>query len=127
MAQPSRTAGPREHVTISHAGYSRPWATWSAHQVEAAGHPTTLLRWDPPAGAPLTEALGGLLAAPGRGLIVLDDWDFSLGPRTEQEWTRALGAVVPAAGERFAAVSVATRALPPTALPLRPVDLRDLD
>ncbi len=127
MAQQTRGAVPREHFTISHAGYSRPWATWIAHQFEELGHQTSLLRWDPPLGQSLTEALRGLLSAPGRVLLVLDDWYFELGPRTDAEWTEALGEVVPGNVERFAAVSLAARALPTTAVPLRPVDLLDLD
>ncbi len=126
MGQTGRTSA-AEHVTISHAGYSRPWAAWIAHQLEEAGCPATLLRWDPPVSRPLTEALGGLLAAPGRVLIVLDDWYFSLGPRSDAEWTAALREVLPRAADRFAAVCVATRDLPAAALPLRPADLRDLD
>jgi tetratricopeptide (TPR) repeat protein len=127
MAQVGGTGGAREHVTISHAGYSRPWAVWIAHQLEEMGRPTTLLRWDPPAGRPLAEALGGLRAAPGRVLIVLDDWYFALGPGGDAEWAAALGELGTADDGRFAAVSVATRLLPAAALPLRPVDLRDLD
>ncbi|MEU6171265.1 FxSxx-COOH system tetratricopeptide repeat protein [Streptantibioticus parmotrematis] len=127
MAQRTSDAQEADHFTISHAGYNRPWATWIAHQLERLGHQTSLLRWDPPLSVPLTDALRDLLAAPGRVLLVLDDWYFSLGPRTDTEWTQALGEVVPADAERFAAVSVATRALPPTAAALRPVDLRDLD
>lgn len=127
MAQQTKGETPHEHVTISHAGFSRPWATWIAHQLERRGHQTTLLRWDPPLSRSLGAALRDLLAAPGRILLVLDDWYFSLGPRADGEWTRALAEVIPGHVERFAAVSVATRPLPPTALALRPVDLRDLD
>jgi hypothetical protein len=116
-----------EHVTISYAGHNRPWAGWIAHQLERLGHPATALRWDPPLAVPLTDALEGLAQAPGRVLLVLDDWYFGIGPRSEAEWTEALHAVVPAHADRFAAVSVATRALPATAAALRPVDLRDLD
>ncbi|TKA10498.1 FxSxx-COOH system tetratricopeptide repeat protein [Actinacidiphila oryziradicis] len=127
MSDRPRGAGSHEQFTISYAGFNRPWATWIAHQLERLGHHTTLLRWDPPLSVPLDDALRNLLEAPGRVLLVLDDWYFSLGPRTDEEWTRALRTVVPPHVDRFAAVSVATRALPPTAVPLRPVDLRDLD
>ncbi len=127
MTQRSQGAGPREHITISYAGYNRPWAAWIAHQLEGHGHATALLRWDPPPETTLTEALGNLLAAPGRILLVLDDWYFRLGPRSEADWTHALADVIPPHVDRFAAVSVATRALPTTAAPLSPVDLRDLD
>ncbi|MET7486558.1 FxSxx-COOH system tetratricopeptide repeat protein [Streptomyces sp. NPDC005538] len=127
MTDRSKGAESHEHFTISYAGFNRPWATWIAHQLEQLGHATTLLRWDPPKEMSLAEALRNLLEAPGRVLLVLDDWYFSLGPRTDAEWTQALHEVVPAHVDRFSAVSVATRALPSTAAPLRPVDLRDLD
>ncbi|MET9877309.1 FxSxx-COOH system tetratricopeptide repeat protein [Actinacidiphila glaucinigra] len=127
MAEQSRTTGPGEHFTISYAGFNRPWATWISHQLVGLGHQTTLLRWDPGPDAPLAGALGDLLDAPGRVLLLLDNWYFRLGPRTDEEWTEALREVVPPNVDRFAAVSVATRALPTTAAALRPVDLRDLD
>ncbi|MFD7130881.1 FxSxx-COOH system tetratricopeptide repeat protein [Streptomyces sp. NPDC059894] len=127
MAEKSKGPGSHEHFTISYAGFNRPWATWIAHQLEQLGHETTLLRWDPPLRVPLADALRSLLQAPGRVLLVLDDWYFSLGPRTDAEWTQALHDVVPPHVDRFSAMSVATRALPATAAPLRPVDLRDLD
>ncbi|MFE2881815.1 FxSxx-COOH system tetratricopeptide repeat protein [Streptomyces sp. NPDC059272] len=127
MTDKSKGAESHEHFTISYAGFNRPWATWIAHQLEQLGHETTLLRWDPPRRMSLAEALRNLLQAPGRVLLVLDDWYFSLGPRTDAEWTQALHEVVPPHVDRFSAVSVATRALPATAAPLRPVDLRDLD
>ncbi|MFD4558742.1 FxSxx-COOH system tetratricopeptide repeat protein [Streptomyces sp. NPDC058469] len=127
MTDRSKGAESHEHFTISYAGFNRPWATWIAHQLEQLGHETTLLRWDPPKEMSLADALRNLLQAPGRVLLVLDDWYFSLGPRTDAEWTQALHEVVPPHVDRFSAVSVATRALPATAAPLRPVDLRDLD
>lgn len=126
MAEQSRGSA-REHFTISHAGYNRPWATWIAYQLEGLGHSTSLLRWNPPLSRPLARALDDLLSAPGRILLVLDDWYFSLGPRSDEEWTDALREVVPPNADRFAAVSVASRALPSTAATLHPVDLRDLD
>ncbi|WP_329259857.1 FxSxx-COOH system tetratricopeptide repeat protein [Streptomyces sp. NBC_01478] len=127
MADKSKGAESHEHFTISYAGFNRPWATWIAHQLEQLGHETTLLRWDPPNQTSLADALRNLLQAPGRVLLVLDNWYFELGPRTDAEWTQALHEVVPPHIARFSAVSVATRALPTTAAPLRPVDLRDLD
>ncbi|MFI6544778.1 FxSxx-COOH system tetratricopeptide repeat protein [Streptomyces prunicolor] len=114
-------------MTISYAGFQRPWASWIAHQLEQLGQETTLLRWDPPLHMSLVDALRSLLQAPGRVLLVLDDWYFALGPRTDAEWTQALHEVVAPQADRFAAVSLATRALPAAAAPLRPVDLRDLD
>ncbi|MEV5593160.1 FxSxx-COOH system tetratricopeptide repeat protein [Streptomyces sp. NPDC052496] len=127
MADQSGTTGSAEHITISYAGFNRPWAAWISHQLEQLGHGTTMLRWDPPADSPLTEELAGLLAAEGRLLMVLDDWYFKLGPKTHDEWTTALQEVVPDHADRFAAVSVATQRLPATASVLRPADLRDLD
>ncbi|MCF3175522.1 tetratricopeptide repeat protein [Streptomyces sioyaensis] len=115
------------HITISYAGFTRPWAAWISHQLEQQGHGTTMLRWDPQADTALAQELSGLLAAEGRLLIVLDDWYFRLGPKTPEEWTAALREVVPPHADRFAAVSVATQSLPATASLLRPADLRDLD
>ncbi|MFI0713167.1 FxSxx-COOH system tetratricopeptide repeat protein [Streptomyces inhibens] len=119
--------GSNEHITISYAGFTRPWAAWISHQLEQQGHGTTMLRWDPHVDTALVEELTGLLEAEGRLLIVLDDWYFRLGPKTQDEWTAALREVVPQHADRFAAVSVATQSLPATASLLRPADLRDLD
>ncbi|MEV1023567.1 FxSxx-COOH system tetratricopeptide repeat protein [Streptomyces sp. NPDC050264] len=116
-----------EHITISHAGSSRPWAAWISHQLEQQGISTSMLRWDPAVETSLVEALTGLLDAPGRVLLVLDDWYFGLGPRPMSEWADALREVVPARSERFAAVNVASGALPATAAALVPVDLLGLD
>ncbi|MGW1374326.1 FxSxx-COOH system tetratricopeptide repeat protein [Streptomyces sp. NPDC002446] len=123
----SGPAGAAEHITISYAGFARPWAAWISHQLEQQGHGTTLLRWDPKVDTALAEDLSGLLEAEGRLLMVLDDWYFRLGPKTQEEWTAALREVVPPHADRFAAVSVATQSLPATASLLRPADLRDLD
>ncbi|GES30579.1 FxSxx-COOH system tetratricopeptide repeat protein [Streptomyces angustmyceticus] len=123
----SGPTGSGEHITISYAGFTRPWAAWISHQLEAQGHGTTLLRWDPQVDTALVEELSGLLEAEGRLLIVLDDWYFRLGPKTQEEWTAALREVVSPHADRFAAVSVATQSLPATASLLRPADLRDLD
>ncbi|MFD7105569.1 FxSxx-COOH system tetratricopeptide repeat protein [Streptomyces celluloflavus] len=127
---PAGTSGParsHEHITISYAGFNRPWAAWISHQLEQLGHGTTLLRWDPVPETPLADELSGLLAAEGRLLMVLDDWYFRLGPKSHEEWTDALQEVVTPHADRFAAVSVATQKLPATAAVLRPADLRDLD
>ncbi|WP_326798446.1 FxSxx-COOH system tetratricopeptide repeat protein [Streptomyces sp. NBC_01808] len=112
-------------ISISYAGFNRPWAAWIAHQLELLGHPTSMLRWSPEAGRPLADELAGLLAAPDRILLVLDDWFFGLGPRGEEEWNEALRTIVPQHGHRFAAASVATD-MPVAAAALAPVDLRDL-
>ena len=127
MADQSSSAGAADHITISYAGFARPWAAWLSHQLEQLGHHTTMLRWDPQADTALAEELSGLLTAEGRLLMVLDDWYFRLGPKTQEEWTAALREVVSPHAERFAAVSVATQSLPATASLLRPADLRDLD
>ncbi|MFG2135979.1 FxSxx-COOH system tetratricopeptide repeat protein [Streptomyces sp. NPDC048650] len=123
----SGPSGSAEHITISYAGFARPWAAWISHQLEQLGHGTTMLRWDPQADTALAEELSGLLAAEGRLLMVLDDWYFRLGPKNQEEWTAALRDVVAPHAERFAAVSVAFQSLPATAALLRPADLRDLD
>ena len=127
MADRAGGARSHGHYVISYAGFNRPWATWIAYQLEQLGHRTTLLRWDPPVGVPLARALRGLLELPGRVLLVLDDWYFNLGPRSDDEWMAALREVVPEHVDRFAAVSVATRAIPQGGERLEPVDLRDLD
>ncbi|MFI1939178.1 FxSxx-COOH system tetratricopeptide repeat protein [Streptomyces purpureus] len=116
-----------EHITISHAGSSRPWAAWISHQLEQQGLSTSMLRWDPAVETTLVEALTGLLDGPGRVLLVLDDWYFGLGPRPAAEWAEALREVVPPNADRFAAVNVATGALPTTAAALGPVNLLGLD
>lgn len=114
-----------EPISISYAGFNRPWAAWIAHQLELLGHPTAMLRWNPARERPLVDELTGLLAAPDRILLVLDDWYFGLGPRSEDEWNDALHTVIPQHAHRFAAATVAT-AMPTAAAALAPVDLRDL-
>lgn len=127
MADRAGGAGSHGHFAISYAGFNRPWATWIAYQLEQLGHRTTLLRWDPPVSMSLADALRSLLDAPGQVLLVLDDWYFNLGPRSDDAWIVALREVVPEYEDRFAAVSVATRAIPQGGERLQPVDLRDLD
>ncbi|MFW6722399.1 FxSxx-COOH system tetratricopeptide repeat protein [Streptomyces sp. MAR4 CNY-716] len=114
-----------EPISISYAGFNRPWAAWIAHQLELLGHPTSMLRWSPVPGRPLVDELSGLLEAPDRILLVLDDWFFGLGPREADEWNEALRTIIPQHGQRFAAASVATD-MPVAAAALAPVDLRDL-
>ncbi|MGY0018624.1 FxSxx-COOH system tetratricopeptide repeat protein [Streptomyces sp. YJ-C3] len=116
-----------EFITISHAGSSRPWAAWIAHELERQGVGTAMLRWDPAVETSLVDALTGLLEAPGRILLVLDDWYFGLGPRPMTEWAEALREVVSAHADRFAAVNIATGALPAAAAGLAPVSLLGLD
>ncbi|MGK5638196.1 FxSxx-COOH system tetratricopeptide repeat protein [Streptomyces sp. URMC 126] len=112
-----------EHFTIVFAGFYRPWATWIAHRLESHGHRTTLQRWDPPREVPLEAALGDLLLASGRILLVLSDWFFELGPRREDEWNEALRGVVADNVDRFAAVNLTNRALLPATAVLEPADL----
>ncbi|QMU71781.1 FxSxx-COOH system tetratricopeptide repeat protein [Streptacidiphilus sp. P02-A3a] len=127
MIDEFRSSGPGRHITISYAGFNRPWAAWIAHQLARIGHRASLLRWDPGAEAPLAEALSDLLKAPGKLLLVLDDWYFRLGPRTNEEWNAALREIVHLHRDRFAAVSVANAALPTAVAALVPADLRNLD
>lgn len=126
MAERSGDSDAGKYLTISYAGFNLPWAVWIAQQVEGVGYETTKLRWDPGATAPLESALRDLLLAPGRVLLVLDDWYFQLGPRTREEWDEALRAILSEHRDRFAAVTVTTRALPTPVAALRPVDLSDL-
>ncbi|MEV5506051.1 FxSxx-COOH system tetratricopeptide repeat protein [Streptomyces orinoci] len=121
------TAGAQDQVSelfvVVFAGYYRPWATWIQHRLESHGHRVVLQRWDPPRELPLESALGDLLLARGRILLVLSDWFFELGPRPEGEWTQALRGIVAANAERFAAVNLTNRALLPATAVLEPVDL----
>ncbi|MFI9205053.1 FxSxx-COOH system tetratricopeptide repeat protein, partial [Streptomyces sp. NPDC053048] len=112
-----------EHFVVVFAGYHRPWATWIGHRLESHGHRVTLQRWDPRRDVPLETALGDLLLASGRILLVLSDWFFQLGPRREGEWNEALRGVVAANAQRFAAVNLTNRTLPPATAVLEPVDL----
>ncbi|MFJ9372682.1 FxSxx-COOH system tetratricopeptide repeat protein [Streptomyces sp. NPDC101455] len=115
------------HITISYAGADRAWAVWTARQLERHGCQTFLLRWDPPPGVPLARLLADLLAAPGRVLLLLDEEYLRLGQRTELEWGEALGSVVTADPDRFAAVDLSARTLPAATAVLGPVSLRELD
>ncbi|WP_030935385.1 FxSxx-COOH system tetratricopeptide repeat protein [Streptomyces sp. NRRL S-646] len=123
----SRRTADGLHVTISYAGFNRPWATWIAHQLSVRGNEVTMERWDPRVDVPFEEELGALLAAPGRILLVLDNWYFGLGPIPEADWDRALRLTVPRYADRFAAVTVATQKVPDAVSLLNPADLRDLD
>ncbi|WP_371602844.1 FxSxx-COOH system tetratricopeptide repeat protein [Streptomyces sp. NBC_01220] len=114
-ARPGRPAPPGRldsSITVSFAGFDRAWAAWIADRLERRGVTLIHQRWDPPAELPLTEALTDLTFSPGRVLILLSDWYFQLGPRSHEEWNRALRAVVAPDPDRFAAVSITTSALP---------------
>jgi tetratricopeptide (TPR) repeat protein len=115
------------HVVVAFPGYHRSWATWLAGLLAVHGHRTTLQRWDPARDQPLEEALGDLLLASGRVLLVLSDWFFQLGPRREGEWNTVLRDFVAPRADRFAAVNLTHRGLPPATAVLEPVDLWSVD
>ncbi|MEV1008104.1 FxSxx-COOH system tetratricopeptide repeat protein [Streptomyces sp. NPDC049881] len=100
---------PDQRITISYAGFNRPWAAWMRDRLERHGFEVAVQRWDPPVGVPLADALRDLLFLEGRILVVLSDWYFKLGPRSDEEWNDALRAVVAPAAHRFAAVSVSAQ------------------
>ncbi|TRV76141.1 tetratricopeptide repeat protein [Streptomyces sp. 130] len=99
-------------VTLSFAGYNRAWAAWIADRLERRGVSVVQQRWDPPVDVPLEESLRDLMLARGQILVLLSDWYFQLGPRSHEEWNRALREVVAPDQDRFAAVSITTAALP---------------
>ena len=72
------------------AGQSESWAKWIDHQVRAAGRATTLVRWNPLRRPPTAEALTSLLGAPGRILLVIDDWYERLGTERFEAWAEVL-------------------------------------
>ncbi|MGV9879842.1 FxSxx-COOH system tetratricopeptide repeat protein [Streptomyces sp. NPDC003006] len=120
------TGGERPHVTVVFAGQSESWAKWIEHQIRAAGRATTLVRWNPLRRPPATDALTGLLEAPGRVLLLIDDWYERLGNDRFEDWAAALREVLPAHRDRIAAVSITARALPDAVIALAPVELRGL-
>ncbi|WP_326657981.1 FxSxx-COOH system tetratricopeptide repeat protein [Streptomyces sp. NBC_00385] len=99
-------------VTISFAGFNRAWSAWITDRLERRGVTVRQQRWDPPVEIPLEESLRDLRLAQGRILVILSDWYFQLGPRSHDEWNRALRAEVAPDPDRFAAVCVTTSALP---------------
>ncbi|MFD5062766.1 FxSxx-COOH system tetratricopeptide repeat protein [Streptomyces sp. NPDC058394] len=99
-------------VTISFAGFNRAWAAWIGDRLERRGVTVVQQRWDPPVDVPLEESLRDLTLARGLVLVILSDWYFQLGPRSHDEWNRALREVVAPDPDRFVAVSVTTAALP---------------
>ncbi|NEC68691.1 FxSxx-COOH system tetratricopeptide repeat protein [Streptomyces sp. SID9727] len=109
--KPVGVSGPSA-VTISFAGFNRAWAAWIADRLERRGVTVVQQRWDPPVSIPLEESLRDLTLARGRVLVVLSDWYFQLGPRSHEEWNRALRSEVATDPDRFAAVCVTTSALP---------------
>ncbi|MGC4996879.1 FxSxx-COOH system tetratricopeptide repeat protein [Streptomyces sp. DT195] len=123
----SRRDADDRHITISYAGFNRPWAAWIAHQLGARGHQVALERWDPRVDVPFEDELGALARAPGRVLLVLDNWYFGLGPIPEDDWNRVLRDTLDRQDDRFAAVTVATQPVPEAVRLLDPADLHDLD
>lgn len=75
---------------------------------------------------PLEESLRDLTLSRGRVLMVLSDWYFQLGPRTHDEWNRALREVVAPDPDRFAAVCLTTSALPGATSVLGTADLTNV-
>ncbi|UFQ18014.1 MULTISPECIES: FxSxx-COOH system tetratricopeptide repeat protein [Streptomyces] len=121
-----RPGGERPHVTVVFAGQSESWAKWIEHQIRAAGRATTLVRWNPLLRPPATDALTGLLEAPGRILLLIDDWYERLGADRFEAWAAALREVLPAHRDRIAAVSITAQPLPEAVIALAPVELRGL-
>ncbi|MER7806916.1 FxSxx-COOH system tetratricopeptide repeat protein [Streptomyces sp900116325] len=99
-------------VTISFAGFNRAWAAWIGDCLERRGVRVVFQRWDPPVETPLEDSLRDLMLAPGRILVILSDWYFQLGPRSQAEWNKALREVVAPDADRFAAVSITTATMP---------------
>lgn len=113
-------------VTISFAGFNRAWAAWIGDRLERRGVTVVQQRWDPPVEVPLEESLRDLMLSRGRVLVILSDWYFQLGPRSHDEWNRALREVVAPDPDRFAAVSVTTSALPGATSVLGAADLTNV-
>lgn len=113
----------KQTVTISFAGFNRAWASWIGDRLERRGLRVVYLRWDAPPDIPLADLLRDLSLAEGRILIIVSDWYFRLGPRSQDEWNAALREVVAPDPSRFASVSVTTGSLPTATAVLSPVDL----
>ncbi|MEU6840623.1 FxSxx-COOH system tetratricopeptide repeat protein [Streptomyces sp. NPDC046716] len=118
--------GESAHVTVVFAGQSESWARWIEYQVRVAGRATALVRWDPLRRPPTPEALTDLLSAPGRVLLVIDDWYERLGKARFEAWGSVLRDALPHYQGRIAAVSVTEQPLPDAVIPLAPVALRGL-
>ncbi|WP_326571626.1 FxSxx-COOH system tetratricopeptide repeat protein [Actinacidiphila glaucinigra] len=113
-------------VTISYAGFNRPWATWIADRIERRGVHAVLQRWDPANEESLVELLTDLALSPGRVLILCSDWYFQMGPRTQAEWNQALRTVLSERPGLFHAVTIASKALPSATAGLAPAELLGL-
>jgi tetratricopeptide (TPR) repeat protein len=110
-------------VTISFAGYNRPWAAWIGDRLERRGLRVVPQRWDPAPDEPLDALLTDLAMAPGRVILLCSDWYFQMGPRTHTEWNQALRTVLREHPGRFHAVTVAAKPLPTATAALAPVEL----
>ncbi|WP_151770129.1 FxSxx-COOH system tetratricopeptide repeat protein [Streptomyces abyssomicinicus] len=113
-------------VTISFAGFNRPWAAWIGDRLERRGLRVVYQRWDPAPEEPLEVLLTDLAMAPGRVVLVCSDWYFQMGPRTPTEWNQALRAVLREHPGRFHAVTVAANPLPAATAALAPLELPGL-
>ncbi|MGV9339851.1 FxSxx-COOH system tetratricopeptide repeat protein [Streptomyces sp. NPDC003688] len=114
------------HISICSAGESRPWALWTAHQLERAGCATTRLHWDTASRTPV-ESLGSLLDAPGRVLLLVNERALRPDLHDEADWSEAFRQVVRPHRERFAALALSYEPLPGAMEVLRPVDVAGLD
>ncbi|WP_051833475.1 FxSxx-COOH system tetratricopeptide repeat protein [Streptomyces sp. NRRL S-646] len=114
------------HISICYAGEGRPWAQWTAHQLENAGCTTTLLHWDT-ASRTATDSLGALLAAPGRVLLLINERALRPDLHDDSEWSEAFRLIVRPHSERFAAIALSYEPLPGGMGMLRPVDVAGLD
>ncbi|MFF0386518.1 FxSxx-COOH system tetratricopeptide repeat protein [Streptomyces sp. NPDC004286] len=114
------------HISICYAGESRPWALWTAHQLDRAGCTTTLLHWDTATRTP-TESLSALLAAPGRVLLLINERALRPDLRDESAWAEACRLIVQPHRDRFAAIALSYEPLPEAMDILRPVDVAGLD
>ncbi|WP_327408962.1 FxSxx-COOH system tetratricopeptide repeat protein [Streptomyces sp. NBC_01281] len=124
--RPAERGAVKQTVTISFAGFNRAWAAWIGDRLERRGHRVVYQRWDSPAEVPLVDLLRDLTLAQGRILIVVSEWYFQLGPRTQEEWNTALREVVAPDPSRFAAVSVTTSPVPTATAVLGAVDLNNM-
>ncbi|OMI40144.1 FxSxx-COOH system tetratricopeptide repeat protein [Streptomyces sparsogenes] len=115
-------------VTVTYAGPHRPWATWVARRLEAAGvvrEAITLRRWDPTDEPSLDRALAELLGPDAFHLLLLSEHFFALGPhRTEADWEAVLGSPhIRRSTDRVAAFNVSGRPMPFLAALLDAVEL----
>ncbi|MGW1143176.1 toll/interleukin-1 receptor domain-containing protein, partial [Streptomyces zhihengii] len=124
--RPAERGAVKQTVTISFAGFNRAWAAWIGDRLERRGHRVVYQRWDSPAEVPLVDLLRDLTLAQGRILIVVSEWYFQLGPRTQEEWNTALREVVAHDPSRFAAVSDTTSPVPTATAVLGAVDLNNM-